>query len=63
MDWIACSVNGALRKRVAGALQADDQTVADELTVARAAQRRDVLDADRGAGRAPRGTTEQKQRR
>src|SRR5208282_5939962 len=34
-------------QRIAGALQADHQAVADELIVARAAQRGDVLDADR----------------
>ena len=42
---------GNIAQRVAGALQADDQTVADELVVALSAQRRNILDAHRGATR------------
>ena len=45
-------MKGALRKRVARALEADDETVADELAVPCAAQDRNVLDARRAAGAA-----------
>ena len=47
-------------KRVAGAAQADDQPVADELAVPRAAQHRDVLDPGRGGARG--GDEERKKR-
>ncbi len=50
-------MNGDVAQRVAGALQADHQPVADELRVARAAQRGHVLDthgrAGCGEGRGP----------
>ena len=49
--WTDCSVKGALRKRVARSLQTDDEAVADELIVARAAQRRDVFDPGRNGRR------------
>src|SRR5690606_18832194 len=42
---------GRVAQAVAGALQADDEAVADELVVARALQLRDVLDAGGGAVR------------
>ena len=50
IDCRDCSVNGALRKRVAGAVQADDEAVADDLVFAHALDVRDVLDADGGLG-------------
>ena len=48
-------------QRVAGALQADHQAVADELVVARAAQRGDVLDAHGRADGVARPSAQQQQ--
>ena len=45
IDCSDCSVNGELRRRVAGAVEADHQAVADELVGAHALHRDDVLDA------------------
>ena len=44
-------MNGALRNGVAGTLKADHEAVADQLAVARAAQDRNILDANRCGGR------------
>ena len=45
-------VNIELRRRVAGAVQADDQAVADQHVAAHALEVGDVLDPRRGAGGA-----------
>ena len=49
-------LDGLLRERrvangVAGTLKADHEAIADQLAVARAAQDRDILDANRCGGR------------
>ena len=44
-------MKGGVAQRVARALKADHEPIADQLTVARAAQDRDVLNASRGGGR------------
>ena len=53
-------MNGALRDAVAGTLKADHEAIADQLAVARAAQDRNVLDANRRGGRGGEADHERK---